>query len=311
MTDTTAAALASLRGLALGDAFGQTWFAVLRSADDPLPLIRSRTTPAAPRWPWTDDTALALALLRVAVPGGDFTSDELAREFGETYAADPGRGYASGMHTLLPELAREPASWRTRSSALFGGEGSLGNGAAMRAAPLGALLHRDLPRAVARAGRAARVTHTHPEAVAGAVAVTVAAALAATAGPAAGGPAWLRDIAAHTPPGAVRDGLARAAALPAKTPPAAAAEVLGNGVLMRADDTVPFALWSAARHPDSLTDALWTTAEGLGDIDTTCAITGGVVGARTGLDGVPAEWRARCEPLPEWVDALQARRRGD
>ncbi|WP_042403141.1 ADP-ribosylglycohydrolase family protein [Streptacidiphilus carbonis] len=46
------------------------------------------------------------------------------------------------------------------------------------------------------------------------------------------------------------------------------------------------------------------TAEGLGDVDTTCAITGGVVAARTGLDGVPEAWRMRREALPVWVDNI-------
>ncbi len=66
---------------------------------------------------------------------------------------------------------------------------------------------------------------------------------------------------------------------------------------------MPFALWSAAWHLDSLTDALWTTAEGLGDVDTTCAITGGTVAARTGLADVPGAWRERREPLPDWFAA--------
>ncbi len=68
----------------------------------------------------------------------------------------------------------------------------------------------------------------------------------------------------------------------------------------------PFALWSAAHHVDSLSDALWTTAEGFGDVDTTCAITGGTVAARTGRAGVPADWLARCEALPDRVDAVGA-----
>ncbi|MEV4800559.1 hypothetical protein AB0K18_11140 [Nonomuraea sp. NPDC049421] len=39
-----------------------------------------------------------------------------------------------------------------------------------------------------------------------------------------------------------------------------------------------------------------------GDVDTTCAIVGGIVaaGAATRL---PDEWRARCEPLPAWSGA--------
>jgi ADP-ribosylglycohydrolase len=67
---------------------------------------------------------------------------------------------------------------------------------------------------------------------------------------------------------------------------------------VRADDTVPFAVWCAVRHPDDLTSALWSTAEGFGDVDTTCAITGGIVGARTGVGHVPEEWLSRREAVP-------------
>ncbi|WP_369410575.1 ADP-ribosylglycohydrolase family protein [Kribbella orskensis] len=47
--------------------------------------------------------------------------------------------------------------------------------------------------------------------------------------------------------------------------------------------------------------AFWTTAGAGGDIDTTCAIVGGIVAAHVGFDGLPEHWRASCEPLPDWV----------
>ncbi|MFL1428967.1 MULTISPECIES: ADP-ribosylglycohydrolase family protein [unclassified Nocardiopsis] len=77
----------------------------------------------------------------------------------------------------------------------------------------------------------------------------------------------------------------------------------GNGAAMSAQDTVPFALWCAAGHLDDEVEALWTAVAGGGDRDTTCAIAGGVVAARTGGAGVPPAWRAACEPLPEWAFA--------
>ena len=49
-------------------------------------------------------------------------------------------------------------------------------------------------------------------------------------------------------------------------------------------------------------EALWTTLSGLGDRDTTCAIVGGIVACRTGVEGIPAEWLAAREPLPEWAE---------
>jgi ADP-ribosylglycohydrolase len=58
---------------------------------------------------------------------------------------------------------------------------------------------------------------------------------------------------------------------------------------------VPFCLWAAERHLDSYETALWTTASVLGDMDTTCAIVGGIVALAS---PIPAEWLAAREPLP-------------
>ncbi|MFE1318611.1 ADP-ribosylglycohydrolase family protein [Kitasatospora phosalacinea] len=308
------AARDALEGLALGDAFGERWFGLFRTPAEAFEQIRARRTPAESPWHWTDDTAMALCVHRALLDQDGVNRTQLAAMFGATFLADPGRGYGHGMKRLLPVLAEHPQRWETEAATLFDGQGSLGNGAAMRVAPLGAWFAEDLDEAAEQARYSAEVTHAHPEGIAGAVAVALAAALAArgrtdggrtddgrTPDGAPAGAELLREVAARTPDGAVRDGVAAAADLPAATEPWRAADLLGNGQRIRASDTVPFALWSAAHHLDSLTDALWTTAEGLGDVDTTCAVTGGVVAARTGLSGVPAAWRERREGLPGWV----------
>ncbi|MGW0903584.1 ADP-ribosylglycohydrolase family protein [Streptomyces sp. NPDC002853] len=287
-----AAARRSLEGLALGDAFGERWFPLFRAPRVAYTQIRARQVPEEPLWHWTDDTAMALGVQRVLDEYGEIRQTELAAAFALLHDADAGRGYGSGMHELLPRLVEEPQRWPELSRELFDGQGSLGNGAAMRVAPLGGWFSRDLELAAAQATLSAQVTHAHPEGVAGAVAVAVAAALSAR------GELTLAGVAERTPPGAVREGVLRAAALSFDTEPWKAADELGNGRRIRATDTVPFALWTAARHHDDLVAALWTTAEGLGDVDTTCAITGGVVGARTGVDAVPQAWLRRREALP-------------
>ncbi|MFF8954202.1 ADP-ribosylglycohydrolase family protein [Streptomyces sp. NPDC014894] len=286
-----AAARRSLQGLALGDAFGERWFPLFRDRDRAFDEIRARRTPEEPDWHWTDDTAMALAVHQVLVRCGEIDQDRLAASFARAYDADPTRGYGQGMRLLLPRLLEEPGSWRARAPELFDG-GSFGNGAAMRVAPLGAWFSADLDRVVEQAARSARVTHAHPEGVAGAVAVAVAAALATR------GELSVGAVADRTPPGVVRDGLRRAAELSFATEPGRASDVLGNGGRIRADDTVPFAVWTAARHRDDLEAALWATASAFGDVDTTCAITGGIVAAATGVDAVPPVWLARREPLP-------------
>jgi ADP-ribosylglycohydrolase len=124
--------------------------------------------------------------------------------------------------------------WDVHARALFGGEGSLGNGAAMRAAPLGAWFSRDLGLAREQARLAAEVTHAHPEGISAAVAVALAAASAAAgrADPAPDPRSFLEQAAGWVP-GPVGDGIARAAALSPGTPAWQAADLLGNGQRVR------------------------------------------------------------------------------
>ncbi len=103
-----------------------------------------------------------------------------------------------------------------------------------------------------------------------------------------------------TQPGRVRAGIAEARELLAQPHAELAAHRLGNGRQVSAVDTVPFALWCAARHLEDYEAALWACASVGGDVDTTCAIVGGIVAARVGTAGIPAAWRESVEPLPAW-----------
>src|SRR4051794_3538789 len=124
-------ALLSLDGLSVGDAFGQRFF----YAPSVESLIAERAVPAPP-WPYTDDTEMALAVVEVLGRRGRIDRDDLAGVFARRYRADPGRGYGGTAHGILEALgAGEP--WRAASGSVFGGVGSMGNGAAMRVAPLG------------------------------------------------------------------------------------------------------------------------------------------------------------------------------
>jgi ADP-ribosylglycohydrolase len=83
------------------------------------------------------------------------------------------------------------------------------------------------------------------------------------------------------------------------------AAVLGCGRRTSAHDTVPFTLWAAARHLGNYEQAFWSTAQAGGDVDTTCAIVGGIVATRA--DGAPPqEWLERTEPLPTWTPVFSA-----
>ena len=176
----------------------------------------------------------------------------------------------------------------------------MGNGGAMRVAPLGAYFADDLDEVVRQARASAEVTHAHPDGQAGAVAVAIAAAVAwrmRTGAEPRSGEALLQAALHHTPEGETKNGLAKALTLPLGDDPLTAASTLGSGYRVLSWDTVPFALWCAARHLDSYEEALWTTVSGLGDRDTTCAMAGGVVALSAGRASIPAEWLAARELL--------------
>nr|WP_251072094.1 ADP-ribosylglycohydrolase family protein [Streptomyces sp. ISL-43] len=289
----------------MGDAFGDSWFTLSgENVEEQWAARRTRPTP----WLWTDDSAMAFVLFGHLAAHGEVHPGDLAREFAAEYDRDPGRKYGPSMHGVLRRIG-EGEDWRGVTTEQFGGQGSYGNGAAMRVAPLGAWFQDDLIAATEQARLSALATHAHPEAVAGAVAVAVAAALAA-AGRGQEAPArgeFLREVAAHVPESDVRSGLRVAAGFSARTSVRHAASVLGSGWRISAPDTVPFALWSAAGHLDDLPEALWQTVAGWGDRDTTCAIAGGVVAARTGTGGVAADWLGAREAIPAWSRWAPAR----
>jgi len=141
----------SLNGLALGDAFGETWFRI--SAGEAERRQLTRDVPAGP-WPWTDDTAMALSLYQVLTTQGEVRQDDLAHAFADAYSADPYRGYGGSMHDVLRCISAGE-DWRAVTARQFGGTGSWGNRAAMRVAPLGAWLAVDLDQVAGQAALSA------------------------------------------------------------------------------------------------------------------------------------------------------------
>lgn len=292
-----ARAVQSLQGLSCGDAFGERFFLQEKIAHS---LITQRILPSPP-WHFTDDTAMALAVTEHLEEHGEIHQTFLAASFGTKYLADPQRGYGMAMHGLLPQLAKAPSRWREQSQALFGGRGSFGNGSAMRVAPLGAYFADDFDALINQAELSAVITHSHQEAIVGAIAVALAAGLAwrHKSSPMTPGD-FLQQICERTPISEVHLGIVRALALPAYTTIEAAVAGLGNGSKVTAQDTVPFAVWVAAHHLNNYEEALWTTVSALGDRDTTCAIVGGIVAMSAGAESVPQSWVQSREPIPAW-----------
>ena len=283
----------SLDGLSVGDAFGERFFTLPELA---LERISRRELPAAP-WTYTDDTEMALSIVEILIERGSIDQDLLAKRFADRM--QPDRHYGPGTEALLAGL-KTGREWRRLSKSGHGGKGSFGNGAAMRVAPLGAFFgDHGLDIVCEQARLSAEITHSHPEGIAGAIAVAVAAALAwqnRATGPL--GPTWIRTVRDAVPRGYTRDAMGEALAVPPDATIVEAVKALGNGAGVTAPDTVPLCLRIAAHASDGFENALWRTVSALGDRDTTCAIVGGILALSHERGGIPQRWLQSREALP-------------
>lgn len=203
-------------------------------------------------------------------------------------------------------------------------EGSCGNGSAMRVAPLGAYLapfhHGDEEnwsegsglcffekKIIAEAALQAEVTHCHPEGIAGSIAITMLAHNVTDA--VIRGhldypnmdKIYYQNLLRCTPAGQVRDGIAKARDLPYDLPVGKVIEVLGNGQHVTCQDTVPFCCYEAIKwitkemkSPELYEKAIIETSMAFGDVDTNCAIVGGIVGI---VCPPPTKWSQFCKPM--------------
>lgn len=182
------------------------------------------------------------------------------------------------------------------------GVNTAGNGAAMRAAVLGVVLFDDVERRRQLGAAMARVTHTHPAAVDGALFVAeLAAQLSDGVSPHA---AALQSL------GVVKDAHLRAALEKAMAlgvgdvPLADAARITGtSGWVVH---TLAWALCVLLRHPDHALDALQDAIAAGGDTDSVAAILGAWLGARLGTEGLPLELVERIHHGPFGPDHLQS-----
>ena len=280
-------AIQSLRGLSIGDALG----CALTNPGRGEPSFE------APPWRYTDDTEMAIAIVETLGARGAIDQDALALAFAERFARLPERGYGPVAYWILHRIG-DGMPWQEASTTPYNGAGSKGNGGAMRVAPLGAYFADAPDTAIAEALLSAAVTHAHPQGQAGAAAVAFAATLLARESGAAIDA--LGEVAGRTEDPELRAAIERAAGLK-DVDPAEAGRQLGTGKLVRALDTVPFALWAAFTHPRDYRAAITLAMSGLAgpscDRDTICAIVGGLVAISADPGTIPREWLDGAEAL--------------
>jgi len=288
-----------LFGAAIGDALGSAFEfvnaeVIERHAGSGIVTTYHPALPGSllhPRKPGqpTDDTAMALSVAEAIASGEPLTAALFAERFVRDLDRREGR-YGAMFWSGGPGGACTSALARLRAGAepeRCGVPEAGGNGAAMRAHPVGFLDERD--RVLEVCALQARVTHGHPGAVAAAQAVAVLVYDALHGKPlSADVPAGIEeptftaswhDLHAHVEPSVVR--------LPARL----------RNVAMSGWETVSAAHATILCFPNDPLSALGAAAGSGGDTDTLATIVGAILGARYGMAMFPEQL----------IEGLQAR----
>jgi ADP-ribosylglycohydrolase len=265
---------------------------------------------------YTDDTQLSRELMLSLIDEHDFMpedfADRIARIFGHDGIVGYGRATQEAAIRLLDNVPWDEAGTPPPRA---------GNGAAMRAGPIGLFYYYDVSRCIKAAEQQAIITHKAPMSVAAAVAVAMATAMALSASKATTGPhepGWWTWLAAHVHRNNeefaqdIRD-LAKICFDGRKTAKwkagdddefAAAAEYVlegddasWEGVSPWARSSTLWALYCVMASPFDVWKAIELAVAIGGDSDTIAAMAGTIVGAHIGLDSFPQTAIEEVAPL--------------
>jgi ADP-ribosylglycohydrolase len=300
-------ALPILLGLALGDALG--WPVEFSKLD----TIRARYGPdgiTAPPDPalFTDDTQMTMAVAEALVEAGEGDLDSLMDAMARRFIAwahhpdTPGRAPGNTCLRGVANLERG-ASWREA-----GIESSKGCGSAMRVAPIGYLYQHDPGRLRQVAHASGFLTHRHPAADAACIAAAYLVKLALDRVHPNEFSRQALEFCTH-----LSDdfdyAILRLNHTLGWTDSRAAMQHIGQGWV--GEEAVALALYCCLKHPDDYAAAVRLGANIEGDSDSVACIAGGIMGARLGLEAIPADWIARLErraDLEQIARALTAKK---
>ncbi len=266
-------------GAALGDALGMPLeFGPPRPLENMVRNLRAGRLPAGS---FTDDTEMALALAESLLARQPLDGADLAQRFVAWYAWGPPD--VGNYTAFVLRQIRQGTPWEEASRASGAAQPTnAGNGSVMRCWPVALACWQDWPRLLVESALQSRVTHIHPECVAGSVFIN----------------AWIAGLlAGKTPADALPEALAACAA-----PEGLRAAILAAPHKQRSElpssgwvrHTVEVAVW-AVLTTSSYAEAVIQAANLGNDADTAAAVTGAVAGACYGLSGIPQDWQEQLQ----------------
>lgn len=243
---------------------------------------------------YTDDTAMMIALVEAILEcGGELDPRSLAWKFVEAYEREPWRGYGPGPPRIFKLIKRGEGPLEL-DKRLYPG-GSLGNGGAMRVAPIGLLYHDD-PSMLGKAVElSCKPTHNHPLGVEGALIEAAAVAIAVKLKPGSRvSPSYfIEKLLSFTSSEVYEHKLKLIPELlETNASEALVAKRLGRSV--EAYNSVPTAIYCYLKHQDPLGSIRYAISLG-GDRDTIACMAGAIAGAHRGVEPIPESYLSKLE----------------
>jgi len=283
--------LGGMIGCAIGDAIGELAF--LYPKKDKLCHKIDKTNQLC----YTDDTAMAIGIARSIIEKGDIEEEHLGKKLSDEFYREPWRGYASGPPAVFRMVKEKGIPYHEAAKMLFYGEGSFGNGAAMRIAPVGLFFYNAFPELFyEKAKISACVTHAHPIGIDGAVIQARAVSIATRLNPVE--EFFFEDFIdelirfAKTYEMKTKMEMVKSLLEEDVTPKIAASRL---GMSVAVYESVPFAIYSFLKYSKSFKECLLCAVLNGGDRDTLGAMACSISGAYLGIDAIPKKWIKKLE----------------
>lgn len=287
--------LGGIIGSALADCIGELAF----YHNEKEELIKEINNTTIIRY--TDDTAMAIGIAETIISTEDkWTTEDLGTQFHQNYRKEPFRGYGMGPPMIFKIVERTHKKYQEVAESLFRGNGSYGNGASMRIAPLG-IFYYDSKKIYEIAEKSAVATHTHPLGIDGAAILAKLISILITKDPEKFDikqrkKEMLTELMEFAKTDEYKSKLRKIKVLLEKGADLKEAEKeLGSNVL--AFKSVPFSIFAFFRNPYSFKDALLDTVLVSRDRDTVGAMMSVLLGSFLGINKIPENWINKLENL--------------
>jgi poly(ADP-ribose) glycohydrolase ARH3 len=243
---------------------------------------------------YTDDTHMTIGVAESLIRNKGFNGEDIAKTLIKNYEDEPYRGYGPGPPKVF-KLIKSGKTWIEASKEVYP-DGSFGNGAAMRVAPIALLYCNDLNKLREAVYWSSHITHAHNLGKEGAALQAYAITLSFKSNPKNGfnEEDFVDELTNFVESEIYKRKLHKLKNLLYK-PFDKKMIIKQLGVGIEAFNSVPTAIYAFLVNKESFKKSVIYAASLGGDADTIASMTGAIAGAYHGEEAIPKDWINKLE----------------